>query len=84
METPPLYDLAPLARLMLLGAAIALAPLAWVHWRSRHHAPHDAPGQRWQALALFGYATGLGAARRNLGLQGIGGGAAVVDHLGQR
>lgn len=53
METPPLYDLAPLARLMLLGAAIALAPLAWVHWRSRHHAPHDAPGQRWQALALL-------------------------------
>ena len=38
---------------MLLGAAIALAPLAWVHWRSRHHAPHDAPGQRWQALALL-------------------------------
>jgi heme a synthase len=36
METQPLYDLAPIARIMLLGVLIALGPLAWVWLRNRH------------------------------------------------
>ena len=32
--TQPLYDLAPLARMMLLGIVIALGPLAWVWLRT--------------------------------------------------
>ncbi len=39
MDAQPLYDLAPIARLMLLGVVIALGPLAWVWLRSRHAAP---------------------------------------------
>ena len=40
MDTPqPLYDLAPIARLMLLGVLIALGPLAWVGWRNRNSSP---------------------------------------------
>lgn len=39
MDTQPLYDLAPVARLMLLGVVIALGPLAWVWLRSRHASP---------------------------------------------
>ncbi|MCU0764275.1 MAG: COX15/CtaA family protein [Hydrogenophaga sp.] len=39
MDTQPLYDLAPVARLMLLGVVIALGPLAWVWLRSRNAAP---------------------------------------------
>ncbi|BEU95469.1 COX15/CtaA family protein [Acidovorax sp. DW039] len=39
METQPLYDLAPLARLMLLGLLIALGPLAWIRFRSRGASP---------------------------------------------
>ena len=35
MNAPPLYELAPLTRLMLLGVVIAVAPLVWVGWRSR-------------------------------------------------
>ena len=35
MTPQPLYDLAPLARIALLGAALALGPLAWVMFRSR-------------------------------------------------
>ena len=35
----PLYDLAPIARVMLLGVAIALGPLAWVWLRNRGQAP---------------------------------------------
>ena len=35
MDTQPLYDLAPLARLMLLGVVLALGPMAWVWLRSR-------------------------------------------------
>ncbi len=31
----PLYDLAPIARVMLLGAVIALGPLSWVWLRNR-------------------------------------------------
>lgn len=34
-NTQPLYDLAPLARMMLLGVVIALGPLAWVWLRNR-------------------------------------------------
>ena len=34
-DTQPLYDLAPLLRLMALGAVMALGPLMWVWWRSR-------------------------------------------------
>ncbi len=46
MDAPPLYDLQPLARLMLLGMAVAVLPLAWVWWRHR-----QAPvSQRLQAL----------------------------------
>src|SRR5262245_52307972 len=29
------YDLSPLLGLLMLAAAVALAPLAWVHWRHR-------------------------------------------------
>ena len=49
MDTQPLYDLAPLAQLMLLGIVIALGPLAWVGWRTRG----GAPGRRLQALAVL-------------------------------
>ncbi|MFT3812315.1 MAG: COX15/CtaA family protein [Acidovorax sp.] len=44
-----LYDLAPMLRVMLLGAVIALGPLAWVWLRNRHHHPV----RRWQALAVL-------------------------------
>lgn len=46
MDAIPLYDLQPLARLMLLGIAVALLPLAWVWWQHRR-APVS---QRLQAL----------------------------------
>jgi cytochrome c oxidase assembly protein subunit 15 len=46
--TQPLYDLAPLARMMLLGVLIALGPLAWV-WLRNRHAP---PAQRLRVLTL--------------------------------
>ncbi len=39
MDPQPLYDLSPALRLMLLGAVIALGPLAWVWLRSRGQAP---------------------------------------------
>ena len=45
----PLYDLAPLARLMLLGVVIALGPLAWVGLRNRGHSPL----RRLQALTVL-------------------------------
>ncbi|MFO1327341.1 MAG: COX15/CtaA family protein [Rubrivivax sp.] len=41
-----LYDLAPAARLMLLGAMVALGPLAWV-WVRRADAD---PAARWRTL----------------------------------
>lgn len=47
MDTQALYDLSPLARLMLLGVVIALGPLAWI-WL-RHRDTH--PVQRLGALA---------------------------------
>jgi len=46
MDAQPLYDLTPLARLMLLGVVIALGPLAWV-WLRNRHAP---PAQRLRVL----------------------------------
>ena len=49
MNAQPLYDLTPLASLLGVGALLALGPLAWVHWRTRH----SAPLQRAQALRLF-------------------------------
>lgn len=36
MDATPLYDLSPLVRLMLMGVAVALLPLAWMAWRHRH------------------------------------------------
>lgn len=49
MDTQPLYDLAPLVQLMLLGIVIALGPLAWVGWRNRG----AAQGRRLQALTVL-------------------------------
>ena len=48
-DTQALYDLAPLLRLMLLGAVIALGPLMWVWWRSRG----ATQGRRLQALTVL-------------------------------
>lgn len=48
-DTQPLYDLAPLLRLMLLGTVIALGPLLWVWWRSRG----ATQGRRLQALTVL-------------------------------
>jgi hypothetical protein len=33
MDTTPLFDLSPLASLLLLATLLALGPLAWVWWR---------------------------------------------------
>ena len=49
MDAQPLYDLAPLAQLMLLGTVIALGPLAWVGWRTRG----GKQGRRLQALTVL-------------------------------
>lgn len=48
-DVQPLYDLAPLARLMLLGVVIALGPLAWVWLRNRR----SSPVRRIQALTVL-------------------------------
>ncbi|MBW7832746.1 MAG: COX15/CtaA family protein [Simplicispira suum] len=45
----PLYDLAPLLRMLALGALIALVPLAWVLWRNRG----AQRSRRWQALTVL-------------------------------
>ncbi|KQO16402.1 cytochrome C oxidase subunit I [Acidovorax sp. Leaf76] len=45
----PLYDLAPLARMMLLGVVIALGPLVWVGLRNRG----TSPLRRLQALTVL-------------------------------
>lgn len=39
MDAQSLYDLAPIARIMLLGVVIALGPLAWVWLRNREASP---------------------------------------------
>lgn len=50
MDMPqPLYDLAPLLQMLLLGALVALGPLLWV-WR-RHGG--NARQRRWQALTVL-------------------------------
>jgi cytochrome c oxidase assembly protein subunit 15 len=48
-DAQPLYDLAPLARLMLLGVLIALGPLVWVWLRNRR----STPLKRLQALTVL-------------------------------
>lgn len=48
-DTQPLYDLAPLLELMLLGLLIALGPLAWVWVRNRR----SSPMRRLQALTVL-------------------------------
>ena len=49
MDSQPLYDLAPLAQMLLLGIVIALGPVAWVGWRHRG----SARGHRLQALTVL-------------------------------
>jgi cytochrome c oxidase assembly protein subunit 15 len=49
MDAQPLYDLAPALRLMLLGVAVALGPLAWVWLRNAR----AEPAQRLAALTLL-------------------------------
>lgn len=49
MNQPALYDFAPVARLMLLGVVIALAPLAWVWLRNRQ----ASVARRLQVLTLL-------------------------------
>lgn len=49
MDSQPLYDLAPLAQLMLLGGLIALGPLAWVWLRNRR----STPMRRLQVLTVL-------------------------------
>jgi cytochrome c oxidase assembly protein subunit 15 len=49
MNPPALYDFAPALRLMLMGAALALGPLAWVWLRNRQ----ASTGRRLQALTLL-------------------------------
>jgi len=39
MSASPAVDLAPVATLLVIGAAIALAPLAWVWWRVPERTP---------------------------------------------
>jgi cytochrome c oxidase assembly protein subunit 15 len=48
-DSQPLYDLAPMARMMLLGVVIALGPLAWVWLRNRN----SSPVRRIQALTVL-------------------------------
>lgn len=47
-QTQALVDLAPIARLMLLGIAIAIGPLAWIWLRHRR----ASPAQRLRVLTL--------------------------------
>lgn len=49
MNTQPLYDLTPLASLLLVGLVLALGPVIWVYRRS----PHQASTQRIQALRML-------------------------------
>lgn len=44
-----LYDLSPLASMMLVGLLLALGPLLWVGWRQRHATPL----RRLKALTLL-------------------------------
>lgn len=49
MEAPPLYDLAPVARVALVGIVLASGPLAWIWLRHRG----TAPALRLRALTLL-------------------------------
>ena len=49
LAVQPLYDLGPLLQMLLLGAAMALLPLAWV-WRRNRGAGRS---RRWQALTVL-------------------------------
>jgi len=49
MDATPLYNLSPLASLLLVGALLAGGPVLWVLWRNRGRSPQ----QRRQALWLF-------------------------------
>jgi heme a synthase len=49
MNTPALYDLTPVLRMMLMGTVLAIAPLAWVWLRNRE----ASPARRLQALTLL-------------------------------
>ncbi len=52
MTAPALYDLSPALRLMLMGLAVALGPLAWV-WLRHQQAPLAQRLQRLTLLTLF-------------------------------
>ena len=49
LAVQPLYDLGPLLQMLLLGAAVALLPLAWVWRRNRG----TGRSRRWQALTVL-------------------------------
>ena len=49
MNAQPLYDLSPVLRLMVLGSALAFAPLAWVWLRHKQ----AEPARRLAALTLL-------------------------------
>jgi heme a synthase len=49
MDAQPLYDLSPLARMMLMGVVVALGPLAWVGLRNAG----ATPARLLQALTLL-------------------------------
>jgi len=49
METQALYDLTPVARMMLMGVVIAMGPLAWVWLRNRD----ASPARRLHALTVL-------------------------------
>lgn len=49
MDSQPLVDLAPIARLALLGVVLAMGPLAWIWLRHRG----ASPARRLQALTLL-------------------------------
>jgi cytochrome c oxidase assembly protein subunit 15 len=49
MDTPPLYDLAPVARVALTGIALAIGPLVWIRLRHRG----TATAVRLRALTLL-------------------------------
>ena len=49
MDAQPLVDLAPIARLALLGVVLAMGPLAWIWLRHRG----ASPARRLQALTLL-------------------------------
>lgn len=48
-EAQALYDLAPVAELMLVGLLLALGPFTWVFWRNRQASPQ----RRLQALTVL-------------------------------